>query len=68
MAGSSLYLQMERRAEAPTLKNLAPGEYLLTVTDAKGKSKATKAIIEDRRVEAVATPVKKGKCPWRCRR
>ncbi|MCB9049247.1 MAG: hypothetical protein H6556_07425 [Lewinellaceae bacterium] len=49
--------------EGPNPQNLAPGEYLLTVTDAKGKSKATKAIIEDRRVEAVATLVKKESAP-----
>ncbi|MCB9350554.1 MAG: hypothetical protein H6573_24005 [Lewinellaceae bacterium] len=35
-------------------QNLAPGEYQVTVTDAKGKSKATKAIIEDKRIKAVA--------------
>ncbi|MCO6489449.1 MAG: OmpA family protein [Phaeodactylibacter sp.] len=43
----------------PNPQNLAPGEYQLTVTDAKGKSKATRAVIEDRRVEAVATITKK---------
>ncbi len=44
-------------------RNLAPGEYLLTVTDAKGKSKTAKALIEDKRVEAVATLAKEESGP-----
>ncbi|MCO6476774.1 MAG: hypothetical protein J5I94_09135, partial [Phaeodactylibacter sp.] len=44
-------------------RGLAPGEYQLTVTDAKGKSKATKVIIEDKRVEAVASLAKEESGP-----